>query len=61
MKQITDAEGETWFEEVPICSKCEKNEAKEPHSCPYKCEIDDDFESECDCCDECCDDCSMAI
>lgn len=44
--------------------KCEgnhcqgKNDACEPHTCPYKSEINDDDESLCTCCDDCAQECA---
>jgi hypothetical protein len=37
-----------------LCPKCKKNPRQEPHSCPYRVEIDDDNDPEyCMCCKEC--------
>lgn len=48
--------------EVPVCSRCGKNPAKEPHACPYAQEINDSTDDEyCTCCDECRHECCMDI
>jgi len=38
-----------------------KNQAAEPHTCPYKEEINEDHESTCECCDECRTECAYDI
>lgn len=42
--------------------KCGKNEAAEPHRCPYQQDINDNNDPEyCTCCDECRHECAMDI
>ena len=41
--------------------RCGKNEATEPHTCPYAEDINDDYESLCSCCDACVHECAMDI
>lgn len=43
------------------CERCSKNEKTEPHTCPYKEEINDDYESLCTCCKDCEHECLMDI
>lgn len=43
------------------CSRCQKNDASEDHTCPYAEEINDDHESLCDCCADCEHECCMDI
>jgi len=43
------------------CSRCQKNDASEDHTCPYAEEINDDHESLCDCCADCEYECGMDI
>ena len=40
-----------------LCSRCERNEAESPHSCPYQSDINDDRKSLCNCCDDCYSNC----
>lgn len=39
------------------CDSCGKNEASEPHACPFREIINNDDGTMCNCCDSCCDDC----
>ena len=41
-----------------IMCECGKNPATEPHTCPYKEEIEDDHTTLCTCCKECEDQCA---
>jgi len=43
------------------CERCEKNEAQEPHLCPFAWEIEGNDLDLCTCCEECEDDCAMEI
>jgi len=49
-------------EETPKdkCSRCDKNDAQDSHTCPYQREINDN-DDECDCCSECEHECCMDI
>ena len=49
------------LEKKTKCPNCGKNEASEPHLCPYKEEIGDDHETLCTCCPDCEYDCAMDI
>ena len=50
-----------------MTEKCEgghckgKNDAEEPHTCPYAEDINDDHESLCTCCNDCAHECAMDI
>jgi hypothetical protein len=49
-------------EENPeLCEMCYKNEAQEPHPCPYQEDINDNHEDLCTCCVECTNECVMDI
>jgi hypothetical protein len=41
------------FKDNNLCPSCGKNEAAEPHLCPYAQEIYGDEETTCTCCPEC--------
>lgn len=43
------------------CPSCEKNNANELHTCPFKEEINNDSETLCECCDDCTHECAMDI
>lgn len=43
------------------CERCGKEAGREPHSCPYKSEINDDSETLCTCCWDCQVECSDNI
>lgn len=47
--------------ETPKCSHCDKDDAQEPHTCPFSEEIYDNHETLCDCCEECTYQCIMDI
>ena len=42
---------------MTLCSNCGKNEATEPHECPFAVEVNNDHEL-CDCCDACTQKCT---
>lgn len=44
-----------------VCQSCLKNEACEPHTCPYAEDINGDSESMCNCCSDCEYNCAMDI
>jgi len=44
----------------PLCTRCGKNHASEPHPCPFQEEINNDPTS-CTCCDECTQECINEI
>lgn len=48
-------------EETPGLCRCGKNEATDPHTCPYKSEINDDDETLCTCCADCTTECAYEI
>jgi len=43
------------------CQCCGKNDAEEPHTCPYAEEINNNSETLCNCCPDCMYECSMDI
>jgi hypothetical protein len=43
------------------CSRCLVNEEADPHTCPFRAEINDDNETECSCCEDCTHECAMDI
>ena len=51
-----------WLSEYdPGCSRCHKNPASEPHTCPYAEDINGDSETQCDCCADCTSECADDI
>ena len=44
-----------------LCKRCQHNDVREPHTCPYSVDIYDDFETLCTCCEECTHECSMDV
>lgn len=54
----TSAEVEIKIEKCPNCSV---NDATEPHSCPYRADINNDPDSLCTCCADCEHECAMDI
>lgn len=46
---------------APKMCRCGKNEAREPHTCPYAEEINDDSTTLCDCCEACSQECAWDI
>ena len=58
---------ERFGEEVNMTEKCEggfcegRNEATEPHTCPYAEDINDDSVTLCNCCEFCTDSCADEI
>lgn len=49
----------------PLCSRCNRDEAQEEHTCPYEEEMSYNTEYEdlslCDCCDDCQSNCAGDI
>lgn len=44
------------------CGHCRgRNDATEPHTCPFKVEINEDMETLCDCCEACTQECAYDI
>lgn len=43
------------------CSRCNKNDAAELHTCPFAEDVNNDTETLCDCCEECTHECEMDI
>lgn len=43
------------------CGRCEKNQSRELHTCPYQIEINDNDKFECDCCEDCTSDCALEV
>lgn len=43
-----------------LCQRCQQDEAREPHTCPFAVEINDD-ETLCNCCVDCEHECAMDI
>lgn len=64
-RQNEECDVTTDLEMVQDCDGCEcrscHNPAEEPHTCPYKTEINDDYESLCNCCSECEQECRWDI
>lgn len=46
---------------LDMCVKCNSNQAKELHECPFEKEIHGNDKTECNCCDDCTYDCYMEI
>lgn len=55
------ARGEKVTSAKDKCERCGVNDATEPHSCPYKADINDDPDTLCTCCSECANECAMDI
>ena len=50
-----------FIEAVEKCESCGKNDATEPHTCPYAEEINNNSETLCNCCQDCVNQCAMDI
>ena len=48
-------------EVVTKCGHCDKNDAEEPHTCPYQEDINGDYTTLCNCCVSCQNDCASDI
>lgn len=67
LEAFNEQEGPAIEPPPEVCHRCARygrekpNLATEPHTCPYKCEINDDSTTLCKCCAECESECADDI